>query len=794
MKEWRVRNAGPSADRRGEGRGTAGAVLVVLVAVLVAGLTEAGAAGARAVCERVQARDNATTLAGCGYTDDSVDPVTRARRFIDANLGALKMAAAGSADLVHVETREGLAGRHVRFQEFLFGYPVFNAFVTAHEDRTGTIRRLHSAYRPYAPAGVPGRMTVTQDDAETIARNLLVQHAGRIPEGLAARRARQLWFPREDGSLALAWELLVTADRPALDYRIVVDRATGEVLRREDRLQRWVIGLGKVFRPNPIQASGDGTLDDGSSAQVINGLTVNGDLPGLAEGTGKTKGRFADTSVPSLLFPQMNYPVADEPTRQYFYDVADLRFAQVNAYYAIDSAQRYLRALGYSGDRTVKNGIRDYPTIVYPHWDAADNSFYRPTTDTLHFGEGGVPDAEDADIMVHEYGHAIQHAQNAIWGTCSTSPLPYGSPNCEMKAMAEGFSDYFAAVVHASYGDPAYQQSHAPCVGEWDSSSYVARPPYPPCLRRVDGSKVYPADLTGNIHADGEIWSRALWDIRNAIGGNVASQIVVEHQFSIPVDATMPQAALEMIAVDADLFGGHNEIPLRQAFCARGILAGSDCMLPTNATVVVPAWKDALIRQSATNRNEGWSPLLRLKGGTSPGTRLLLAFDLSGIVVANVKSAVLELRIADSDASWGIFGRTIDVHALDVDFVEGNGVQVGADPAAMTLGTGTGATWNCPDDTDISNSVLDCTSPWPGGGTYPSGTPLPPVVQTNTMTSGRVRWAVTDDVKAGKSRWLVKKTAEDKPGRVDYYSNEGALALDPYDTAGRRPRLIITYN
>jgi hypothetical protein len=62
------------------------------------------------------------------------------------------------------------------------------------------------------------------------------------------------------------------------------------------------------------------------------------------------------------------------------------------------------------------------------------------------------------------------------------------------------------------------------------------------------------------------------------------------------------------------------------------------------------------------------------------------------------------------------------------------------------------------------------------------------------MVSGRQRWTVTADVKAGMNRWVVKKTFEDKAGRVDFYSREGALAVDPYDAAGRRPRLIVTLN
>ena len=461
----------------------------------------------------------------------------------------------------------------------------------------------------------------------------------------------------------------------------------------------------------------------------------------------------------------------------------------MNAYYAIDSAQRYVRALGFAGDRTVPNGIRDYPTIVYPSWDAQDSSFYRPTTDTLHFGEGGVPDAEDDDIMVHEYGHAIQHAQLPTWGCTSGS-------QCEMAAMGEGFSDYLAAVVHAGFGNPAYQDNHAACIAEWDSTTYSVTSP--PCLRRVDGNKIYPTDLVGEIHVDGEIWSRALWDVRNAIGGNVASQIIIEHHYRLTQGATMPQAAVAMIDVDAELFGGFNEIPLRQAFCARGILSGADCVLPTDPTTVVAAAKDTLVRQSALNRNEGQSPMLRLKGGTGAATRLLFGFDLAGIDLNNVKAAVLELTIVGTDDGWDTFGRTVDAHPLLTDFIEGNGVQMGADPLLMTLGTGVGATWNCPADLNISNSVLECPSPWSGGSPlgspFPNGTPTPPAVQTNAMTDGRLRWNVTTDVKAGVNRWVVKKTFEDKPGRVDFHSREGALAIDPYDLAWRRPRLIVTLN
>ena len=47
----------------------------------------------------------------------------------------------------------------------------------------------------------------------------------------------------------------------------------------------------------------------------------------------------------------------------------------------------------------------------------------------------------------------------------------------------------------------------------------------------MDGTKVYPADVENEVHADGEMWSRALFDINKALGRTVADRIIVEAQF-----------------------------------------------------------------------------------------------------------------------------------------------------------------------------------------------------------------------------------------------------------------------
>ena len=87
-----------------------------------------------------------------------------------------------------------------------------------------------------------------------------------------------------------------------------------------------------------------------------------------------------------------------------------------------------MQSLGFT---TIQNGsIR-----VDPHGlSGADNSHYIGSlANYIAFGEGGVDDAEDADVIWHEYGHAIIHSQVTNWNGGETG------------AMGEGFGDYFAA-------------------------------------------------------------------------------------------------------------------------------------------------------------------------------------------------------------------------------------------------------------------------------------------------------------------------------------------------------------
>ena len=98
-------------------------------------------------------------------------------------------------------------------------------------------------------------------------------------------------------------------------------------------------------------------------------------------------------------------------------------------YYSITTAEEYIHKLGF---KDVNNEPQDYLTTGFTD----DNSFYDPAVDAITFGTGGVDDAEDNEVIWHEYGHAIQDDQ-----------VPGFGESEEAGAIGEGFGDYWAVTM-----------------------------------------------------------------------------------------------------------------------------------------------------------------------------------------------------------------------------------------------------------------------------------------------------------------------------------------------------------
>jgi len=310
-------------------------------------------------------------------------------------------------------------------------------------------------------------------------------------------------------------------------------------------------GTGRVFVSNPVQSLGDESLTDqkDSDAAVPAAAYWNVTLTDL-DGSGYLQGKWA-----AIVSETGNR--AYSPTNTFRYTRSQDEFEQVMAYYWITESQRYIQSLGFGSTRRPVN--KTAQAVRINQW-GVDNSFATDhPKNELRFGKGGVDDAEDAEVILHEYGHAIHFAQN------------FSFASVDAGSISEGFGDYWAVtvanVVATKLGVP--QLEPLPCVADWDSVSYTSTVPH--CLRRVDRNLHYPADLNGEVHHDGQIWSRALWDIRQSLGHVKADTIILEGQFDFP-GTSMPDLARRTVDAAQRLYGNAAARAVRTAFEGRGIL------------------------------------------------------------------------------------------------------------------------------------------------------------------------------------------------------------------------------
>jgi len=373
----------------------------------------------------------------------------------------------------------------------------------------------------------------------------------------------------------VCWQVNVPALDPLGTWSILVDGPTGKVISKQNLIM-YDTGEGWVYRyGNPIQTGGNQLWDPPDdldhnflTIQETNGLPPNNfppvDLLNLNSGTGTLSGSYVDLTAPGIVGGYKPAGLADEPTREYYYTRADDRFEEVMVYYYVDSVHRYLQQMG-------EGGLLNYPVPAHAHYGAFANAFYDPSNGGLHFGDGygtGYPDlpfdfAEDADVIIHEYGHAIHGDQGLFNGYVSE----------EMGAFSEGFSDYLSA----SFLDQGATGTDG-CLAEWFGYELYYTPSdpygsYPYCMRNTFSTKHYPEDKTYEVHDDGEMWSAALWRLRGMLGKDVVDRLAVLTGYFVWSSASFRDAVNGMVQVDRVVYGGVHESTIRQVFRENGMLA-----------------------------------------------------------------------------------------------------------------------------------------------------------------------------------------------------------------------------
>lgn len=419
--------------------------------------------------------------------------------------------------------QNSLTGSHVRFHQYYKGIEVYGAAISVHINHSGRIRVIHSNYFP--KINISTGASLSPEGAINIAINESGASDFRKPPQVSL-----VVFPNPNtgqvsdyaDAYRLAYRTIVHLRQPLSSWEYIIDANTGEPLHRRNRL-RFADGQGRVFNPNPIVALKDFALmDQDDSADAIPAAAYTDVILPELDGSGLLDGRYVST--------RLTENRANEPTLVFNYLRDNPRFEEVMVYYHVDAVGRYLKGLGF-------DFVDDWQIPANVHVNEANIAFYDDSEGSINFGDGGVDLAEDAEVIIHEYAHAILDRQ-----------VPHISSS-EGAAIHEGFSDFLAASFFSAVSD-GFSDS---IVFEWAGA---AAPEI--FTRPVNGFKRYPEDIQGQSHADGEMWSASLWEIFETLGRDASIRLVIESHFFLSPDAEFADAASAVFVADQELNGGVN--------------------------------------------------------------------------------------------------------------------------------------------------------------------------------------------------------------------------------------------
>lgn len=246
----------------------------------------------------------------------------------------------------------------------------------------------------------------------------------------------------------------------------------------------------------------------------------------------------------------------------FLFERGDDGFEFVNAFYHINQQAEYLKELGY-------DSLMTYAIPFDAYGRVEDQSSFIPAFASepyLLFGIGGVDDAEDADVIVHEYGHAISYA--------AAPETNYGN---ERRALDEGFCDYLAYSYSISISD-----FNSRDLFNWDGHNEFWGG------REIPNFRTYPSDLQSNIYGDGLLWTSALSEISTLIGRKTTDQLAVETLFSFYPNMLLSDAATALLRNDSLLNNAENAGTISSVLCLKGLMPGCEDTAITTAPLRDP--------------------------------------------------------------------------------------------------------------------------------------------------------------------------------------------------------------
>ena len=521
----------------------------------------------------------------------------------------------------YLEGKQSKTGFHYLYRQNYNGKPVYRGTVKINLDKNGNIFSLFD--NTYNILETPAGEFPDIDDCYDIIKSIYQEESDIVkifiedlyfdvgPKLIPASRI-ELWDKK--GSF---FELIINAE-----HKIVYERDMNNYFNNNRIHIVDTPAMARVFNPDPLTTAGVtyGTpYEDASDADIsqlnMQRQQVTIDVA-FENDTFKLESPYCfitEHSIPDI-------PPVTSLNPDFQFTRSQDGFEDVNAFYHINVYHDYVQQLGF-------DNIVDYPIWVDTHaMGGADNSNFSAagTPPRLSFGEGGVDDAEDADVVIHEYGHAISH-----------SAAPGTNSGTERTALDEAIGDYFAASYSKSINPFNWENMFS-----WDGHNEFWNG------RVVESNKNYPEDLQNNLYKDAEIWSSTMMQIMDNIGREKTDEILIEAMYSFSTNMTMSDAACLVIQADQTLNDGEFAIPISWWMSQRGFTV---CGVGINEFSKI--YFTVLNSYGFAMRNE--NTVIQFN---SPQTGTIELIDATGrIILSEEFSETRELKISPKNLSSGIY-------------------------------------------------------------------------------------------------------------------------------------------
>jgi hypothetical protein len=512
-----------------------------------------------------------------------------ARKAIEGFLGErAKDLKVSRLDVREESADEGVNTLRIRYAQYLNGLPVLGAGIHASADlaRASVTRVENTVDDDVVDAPDPADAKSLEVVTPAVLKPFETEFGSAQLAGATLSYLRDLERPavpekdyptasvellstgvRPDGRLHLVYDARVETSEPFEQFRVVVDAISGRV-RFIELVGKYVAATGQVFLPDPVSESDSGTLSSTSTAATLDPFrhTVTMEVNAASGGFFRLEGdwfRCVDWDAPTFAVPA-------EAAANFSYKTypSDRRFLNVNAYHWLDSFARYLRILA----NPTLNAAMARVDVDAQGFSGADNSQWVPgTPNRIRFGEGGVPDAADFGVVIHEYLHGVFQFLGSSHG---------GSGSYE-----HSFCDAIAAIYRDQHNPAQHRRAETfpfdnNATNRWSTERTLDRP------ERFDdaGFAGYGSDLRNSM------LGTAIWQSYLGVGGDSgdagvrqrASDTIIrtflEMLLNVPDDSSTAAShavslAQGMIDADVTLTGGLHSKVIDAACVARGLWA-----------------------------------------------------------------------------------------------------------------------------------------------------------------------------------------------------------------------------